>query len=232
MSDDDRPPWARRDDETDAQWMGFKKFRDVGLGRTIEEAWAEYARKRGLKSERAPSHFHEWKDENDWLERAAEWDRYQDRQYRADIEEARRDATRKLADRASNAALLLAAKATGRLKHFRKQLPNDIDIEDFDATQLNAIRDLLDRIGADAAKQLIVGGDVEHQHDHEHDHEGSIAGALEQEIVEAFADRYRQMDDRDVEKRAGELEAMEAEFDESLSQTDPTKADGIDDRDD
>jgi len=60
------------------------------------------------------------------------------------------------------------------------------------------------------------------------DQEGCDPDDLDEHVhksAELIAERYRNMTDEEVQRRAEELEAMEAEFDEPLSQTDPTKSD-------
>lgn len=194
-------PWTRRDDETDAAWQAFRIFRDLGLSRTIEEAWNQYADERDLKSDMAPRHFHDWKDEYDWYDRVRKYDAYVDEQRRAQITEARQESIRVLAEKAVPSAAILALLAVNAD-------PGDLDLEDLeelgdledvDGHQKWAIDQLLDRVGVTSPDQLEVSGEVEK------DRMG-----LDLEMFRDFLD----MDDDEREQRIDNLDAMREELED------------------
>lgn len=148
----DREPWERREDETDLAWMAFRIFRDLGLGRTVEEAWRKYSEKRDLAGGKAQSHFHNWKAEHDWYERVEAFDRRKEKQHQEQLLAARREALEEIAGSAGDLANALLAMAAGQL--------SDGEGTGQDRVQLDAIRESLDRIGVDTADELKVDAEV------------------------------------------------------------------------
>lgn len=76
--------WERLPGETEKAWIGFRIYRDLPPGqRTLPDAYMLYCEEtRGEQPEERPSHapgyFSTWSSENEWLARAAAYDRYMD----------------------------------------------------------------------------------------------------------------------------------------------------------
>lgn len=69
-----RQPWEQRADESGTAFDAFKTFRDLGLTRTVSEA---YRVKTGRKkAKKAAGTWFEWAKRFEWYARAAEFDRY------------------------------------------------------------------------------------------------------------------------------------------------------------
>ena len=83
------PPWERQPGETDIAYAGFRAYRDLGEGRTIEkavavvlEAWPDIPqRDKRTKLSRASykNRATHWSMTNRWVERAAAFDAHMDR---------------------------------------------------------------------------------------------------------------------------------------------------------
>lgn len=155
MTLDDRQPWKRRDDETDAQWMAFRFFRDLGPSRTTEKAWKKYSEARDLKLDRIGRHFWEWKRENDWDERVRAFDRHNDEIRLAENRQMREAATKVLMRQIENVAKRLVVTALG------DQALERSDFEELpDGLQFEAMTEVLDRGGVDAPDRIEVDGDL------------------------------------------------------------------------
>jgi hypothetical protein len=74
-------PWDRQPGESPKAYASFVKYRDLGRGRTVKAA-AEAA-------DRAPQYFWKLSHEWGWVERAAAYDREEDRVFIADTAAAR-----------------------------------------------------------------------------------------------------------------------------------------------
>lgn len=193
-------PWERRENETDAQWLAFMLYRDQGLGRTVEEAWDAYADERDLKSDKAPQHFWNWVNENDWNERCRAYDRFIDEKRRAEHEKKRREARATILDNINQVAqrLMLTALSKRMLpREVRQNLPGEID--DPGVREFNAMIEVLDRAGIDAPDKVEISGDMTQRH------EGDAPGTgIDPEL---FANLL-QMDDEDRDRRIDELDDM------------------------
>lgn len=65
-------PWDKRDNETPAAFQAFKAYRDMGPARSI----AKVAR----ALDKSRNTINPWSARNEWVDRAAAWDRYCDQQ--------------------------------------------------------------------------------------------------------------------------------------------------------
>jgi len=68
------PTFERQQDETDAAWQAFCAYRDIGPGRSQQQAWRIYAGERGLTAPMPTGSFRGWVKTYDWEGRAAEYD--------------------------------------------------------------------------------------------------------------------------------------------------------------
>lgn len=102
----EHPAWEQQSYETDAAFLGFQCYAELGRGRTTEAAWAEYQKRRppttaasegvkkGQKGSTAASRsFRAWKDANHWPQRARLFDMHEDLVRR----EAREEKIREIA---------------------------------------------------------------------------------------------------------------------------------------
>jgi len=71
-------PWLKRPDESDAAFAAFTGFRDLGPGRSLDEAWRQQgpsgAPKGTKRPHRAPGSWKRWKRDHDWDSRAQAYD--------------------------------------------------------------------------------------------------------------------------------------------------------------
>jgi len=144
-------PWERQPYESDAQWQAFRIFRDLGLNRCLRMAWEKYRAARGLRQDWPAAHFKVWSANNEWFDRAAAWDAHQDEVHRNKLLKSRHEALEELADRAPNMAQLLLGMAAGQGKNGSGAR---------DRTQLDAIQDVLDRIGVTSPDMLQIDANV------------------------------------------------------------------------
>lgn len=97
VPDDVQPPesapWTRRDDETDAQFLAFRIYRDLGERRTLAECNARYRLARAGEEyqpgdvpadaldvpDGATRRIEHWSSGNDWTARVAAFDDWRDR---------------------------------------------------------------------------------------------------------------------------------------------------------
>lgn len=77
--DADRDPFERQTWETGRAFGAFTRFRDAGIDRTVIGAYRSWSGRPEAKAESVPGHFREWRARNLWDERAAHFDREQDR---------------------------------------------------------------------------------------------------------------------------------------------------------
>ena len=92
------PPYDKRlDDEGPRAWAAFCCYRDLGLNRSIDKAYAEYLEQRQNNGQtapgkttsagkRAPRHWQEWSAANDWTRRTESYDADLDQKHRAAAE--------------------------------------------------------------------------------------------------------------------------------------------------
>lgn len=76
--------WEQWDDETSKAYEAFVAYRDLGVERSIDRAYAALSSKRRKKSAkrastRAPRHWGTWSVRFAWVDRATAWDREQQR---------------------------------------------------------------------------------------------------------------------------------------------------------
>lgn len=83
--------WERRPDETTKAYAGFAAYRDLGVKRSIESAWKQYAN----TDKKMSGYFGLWAAEFDWVARAAAYDDYIDAEARKRLD---REAIRRKAD--------------------------------------------------------------------------------------------------------------------------------------
>jgi hypothetical protein len=105
---EDVEPWERQPGESERHYSYFAHYRDTGRTRTLANA-AEALAAMGarLSYRHARNLAARWS----WLDRAAAWDREQDRVYAAEMAGKRRE----LAERESRLAWAMVAKVAGRL---------------------------------------------------------------------------------------------------------------------
>lgn len=139
-----RQPWDRRPDETDSQFLAFKCYRDLGLARTVRDAWDKYSDEKGLKSDKPTGAFEQWRKQNDWTERCRAFDRHVDRERQQTIHEARARARDKIAQRAGDLAEKLVAIA--------------LNIEEANKSQVKALKAALNRIGVSDSLEIDIDG--------------------------------------------------------------------------
>lgn len=77
-------PWERQANETPQAWEGFTTYRDMGLTRSTPKVARELGKSETLIGR--------WCTAHKWVERCAAYDREQDRQWRAQIQEQGRQA--------------------------------------------------------------------------------------------------------------------------------------------
>ena len=107
-------PWERRDDESAAQWQGFCAYRDLGAGRTLELAFADYKDARGIAAVSMPGYFRSWCAGHAWVARCEAYDahlieerRERRERQRAALEDAEYDRAMRLLREFDNAAAAL-----------------------------------------------------------------------------------------------------------------------------
>lgn len=157
---DDRKPWTRQPWETSKQWDAFRHYRNEGLGRTVANAFDKYADKHDLDGDKPHQRFHQWRKENRWKERANAWDRYKDRQHQQQVMEARTEAIQQMSRRAEELAQVLVGLAAGQF--------GDDDSGRQDRVQLEAVREVFDRLGIDTPEQVEIDATVSTDQDVEH----------------------------------------------------------------
>lgn len=93
--------WKRMDGDTNKSYQAFCVYRNLGEGRTLEEATKQfyYNTKESHKPPNELKGFQskfrqmrKWSAENNWINRVSAYDDYLDEQARTDIEEERREA--------------------------------------------------------------------------------------------------------------------------------------------
>lgn len=146
MSDEIRE-WERQPDETGSQWLAFKCYRDLGPARTIPDAWEVYSQEKGLKSQTCTGAFKDWKRENRWDERAAAYDRHQDRQTQAAVLNAHKVVKERLSERADEIVDALIAISLG--------------FDEPHSARVGAIRTALDKLGISDSIDIDVDARVE-----------------------------------------------------------------------
>ncbi|MBL6275345.1 hypothetical protein JMF97_04115 [Micromonospora fiedleri] len=116
MSEPEILPWDRQDREPEKAYGYFVLYRDLGRTRTVAKVASEVNKSRDYLHKLATA----WK----WVQRAAAWDREEDRQYVEGLAEQRRD----MAKRHARIASALQAKIVARLQSLdaSKLSPGDI----------------------------------------------------------------------------------------------------------
>lgn len=156
-------PWDRRESETNAQWQAFKCYRDLGLSRSIPKAWEKYKSERDLSGSDPHPDFWDWYKENEWKDRAKAWDQYQDEMIQAKRRQAVAEVFEVLSDKGSEVAKKLMTVALGQVHKTQK-----VGFEDY---QLDAMIEILDRLGIKPPEKLEISGGMDHDHDHDHSHQ-------------------------------------------------------------
>jgi hypothetical protein len=68
MDAGEREPWERRADETSHQYLAFRRFRDLGVTRSLRSLTGT------PPGRRLPGNVERWATRHRWRERAAAWD--------------------------------------------------------------------------------------------------------------------------------------------------------------
>ena len=116
-------PWERQDGETPKQFQAFVIYRDLGEERTLLKVSKELGKSKTLMDR--------WSSANSWVERAAAWDREQDRLARQEQIKDIKKMRKRHADTAKS-MMALAVKGISKMidpitKELREDLkPNDI----------------------------------------------------------------------------------------------------------
>jgi len=149
-SNEQRRSWERLPDETDAQWQAFRIYRDLGLCRTVVKAYREYAEKRGLSKDQPHTAYQKWTKQNNWKERAQEYDMYVDEQRRKMRQEKRAQAMDELVESAPDAAQTLTSIVNGDLQG--NEALEALD----DRVFLEMVKEILDRAGVSSPEELKI----------------------------------------------------------------------------
>ncbi|MFB6371597.1 MAG: hypothetical protein ABEN55_00445 [Bradymonadaceae bacterium] len=196
MTDPKRQPWKRRDDETDAAWQAFRIYRDLGPARNFQKAWEKYADERGLKTEEPHGKFWEWVREKSWEKRVKAYEAHKDEMRLARHREKRREAQDELMKQVVNVVRRLIVTALG--PEALEQIEGMSEMPD--GVQYDAMLEVLDRGGVDAADKLEITGDITQRSKRE---------GLD---LELFAD-FLEMDEEDRSERIKALERMRSQID-------------------
>lgn len=84
----EKKSYDRRDNESDAQWLGFTIYRDLGSVRTMTAAYHIYLEKTGRSAKRSTevsgvsSSFRRWSKESRWDDRVRDWDLDEEARFR------------------------------------------------------------------------------------------------------------------------------------------------------
>ena len=76
----EKKSYDRRDDESDAQWLGFTIYRGLGSARSMTATYDIYLEKTGKSQARlqkvsgVSGTFRRWAKEGDWIDRVRDWD--------------------------------------------------------------------------------------------------------------------------------------------------------------
>lgn len=110
-------PWERQEGESVPAFEAFQLYRDMGVKRSAGRVAKECGKNRSL--------IERWCTRHGWVDRAAAWDREQDRLWRLEQAEARREVARKHAR--VGAAML--SKAVQRLQSIdpNKLTPTELE---------------------------------------------------------------------------------------------------------
>lgn len=120
----EHPAWEQQSYETDAAFLGFECYRDLGRGRTLEQAWRLYKERQGAqKATKGPSwqsrpsgSFRRWSQDNLWPQRVRLYDQHEDAIKREEHEKVLRETSRRYAAEAQAymAAILPVARSVLR----------------------------------------------------------------------------------------------------------------------
>jgi hypothetical protein len=132
-------PWDRRDGESDAAYGAFLAYRDLGLGRTVLDAFRQREGKGGAKQ--ANGRWNKWVKSHEWHDRARAWDAHLAAERQAGIDAAARESgidweaerQRAVRDKLEFSAVLLSKARVG-VERMRDQLIDARDLKDFAAT--------------------------------------------------------------------------------------------------
>ena len=134
----DTTPWERQDGESPQAWAAFQAFRDLGQDRTLRAAAEKIGRSRSTLTR--------YSMEFTWVDRAAAWDREQDRQaQKAQLAEIKK--MRKTHADLGSAMLVKAAKAL-------KRIPDD-EIKAGDISRMVEVGSKLERIARGDVGEVI-----------------------------------------------------------------------------
>lgn len=70
-----RDIWERNETDTDKSFSAFCVYRDMGAGRSLEEAWKQY-RNNSKTVGKIQGYFFQWSTDHNWVERANAYDNY------------------------------------------------------------------------------------------------------------------------------------------------------------
>jgi hypothetical protein len=136
----------RLESETNAAWLGFCCYRDLGPGRTVEEAWRVYSKARGReratnssKRHHPSAQFSRWKTNHDWDDRCAEFDKEQSDRIQAAIDSELLDQSMAAISRLRD---LVESAAT-------KAIENSLKAADYSALQIDRINKMIRAVPAD-----------------------------------------------------------------------------------
>lgn len=92
-------PWDRLDTESDKAWLGFRLYRDLGPGRSIEGVRKQFGETTGKPAPKTGRHLENWSSKHRWVDRAAAYDAHLDGIAQAARKQQVSDRARKWGDR-------------------------------------------------------------------------------------------------------------------------------------
>jgi hypothetical protein len=127
----DVDPWERLPGETARAFAAFVLYRDAGPTRSLVGAYRTSAGRPEVVGKALPGYWREWARANQWQERAAAWDREQDRLARR----RQVDAVRQMNERQAGAGVTLQARSLAVLARL---LPTQKELDAAEADGANA----------------------------------------------------------------------------------------------